>query len=48
MMTKIPENSVHCKSKTLHHLKAGGKVKLYMDPNRVYLFDNNSGLNISE
>ena len=29
--------------KPLRDLKAGGKVKLYIDPNRVYLFDKKTG-----
>ncbi len=34
--------------KPLNDLKVGKKVKLFIDPNRVYMFDNNSGFNISE
>ena len=34
--------------KPLNNLKVDGKVKLFIDPNRVYLFDNNSGFNISQ
>jgi multiple sugar transport system ATP-binding protein len=34
--------------KPLYDLKVGGKIKLYIDPNRLYLFNNNSGFNISQ
>jgi ABC-type sugar transport system ATPase subunit len=34
--------------KPLQDLKSGGKIKLYIHLNRVYLFDNNIGFNISQ
>jgi multiple sugar transport system ATP-binding protein len=45
---EIEKTQFIARVKPLHDLKVGGKVKLYIDPNRVYLFDNNSGFNISQ
>jgi multiple sugar transport system ATP-binding protein len=33
--------------KPLQDLKVGGKIKLFIDSEKIYLFDNNSGINIS-
>jgi multiple sugar transport system ATP-binding protein len=36
---EIEKTQFIARVKPLHDLKVGGKVKLYIDPNRVYLFD---------
>ena len=40
---EIEKTQFIARVKPLHDLKVGGKVKLYIDPNRVYLFDTVTG-----
>jgi multiple sugar transport system ATP-binding protein len=40
---EIEKTQFIARVKPLHDLKVGGKVKLYIDPNRVYLFESATG-----